>query len=548
MTIPVVWLNYHPEICNSPGMWDQWVVQEALYGLVFQPQRSYQFTNYHATPAGMDWPDAHGIILIVPGRFHEFEPRRISQDIAKYSWVLQIVTSDEERLYPWWKVRHPRIMTWVQTPKLAEDASAENRFGYGAPPGTNQILGGWSLPKQDIDVFFSGQVTHSRRESLMAANWSGFSDIFMNPTPGFTQGFDKQRYLRYMARSVVAPAPAGPQTVDSFRLWEAIEAGAVPLADTHTPTVDQTGYWSQINQRSMERLPFPLVDDWSDGPAAAEEVLRAPVQHANLCGSWLLRHKREFALRLHADIETMHGEGRPEPTADDQITVLMPSSYITSHPDTDIWFETLGSIRSHLPYAEILVMMDGNSGNPDYLEYQRRVLNWAKHSSTNLSVKIFTQPMHQTGMTAWALENFVRTEYILFVEHDTPLTIRMEQRIPFDDLLVAMKAGRLDYLRLHYQTQIHPEHLHLMHNGGEVLNIANVPVIRTVQWSQRPHISPADRYRSMLARYATDRNTFIEEIMHGVAQDHPNEFRMCIYAPPGNMERSYHLDGRKADQ
>jgi hypothetical protein len=55
------------------------------------------------------------------------------------------------------------------------------------------------------------------------------------PTKGFTQGDPHDLYYRQMADAKVAPAPSGPETPDSFRLFEALESGCVPIADTRVP-------------------------------------------------------------------------------------------------------------------------------------------------------------------------------------------------------------------------------------------------------------------------------------------------------------------------
>lgn len=536
--VPVVWLNYHPEICTSPGMWDQEWIQETFLGTLFTPPRPFTFEDHYGT-----WPDAPGIVLIVPGRFHQYEAQRISRDLEKYQWVLMIVTSDEERLFPWWDVEHPRMLTWVQTPMHEKDREASVQFGIGSPPGTVDWLRGFEGSSQkNWSVFFSGQVTHPRREQMMkygqrfGAKHSGH--VQMRGTEGFTQGYEKGEYLRYMLRAKVVPAPMGAVTVDTFRFWEALEAGAVPIPES-------SEYWRRINQLPNEAMPLLQIKEWNRFAAVTMDILSNWQEMANLCGSWLLRTKRELALRLHADLVTL-GATPPEPTPDDAITVLIPTSYINSHPSTNMLWQTVASVRKYLPNAEILIMMDGGM-HPDYQEYQRRVLEAVKYGFgvKNVSVKIFTTHMHQTGMTSWALANFVKTEYILFVEHDTPLTIAEGQGVPFGNLLTAMSVGHLDYLRLHFQTRIHPEHEHLMHSM-EPVDFAGVPVIMTTQWSQRPHLAPKVSYQLNLERYAADRTQFIEEIMHSAAADKPANFRMGIYAPPGNMERSYHLDGRNS--
>jgi hypothetical protein len=114
-------------------------------------------------------------------------------------------------------------------------------------------------------------------------------------------------------------------------------------------------------------------------------------------------------------------------------------------------------------------------------------------------------------------------------------------------------------VRLHHQTAIHPDHRHMMLDDTEQTYGASdshpgVPLLRTLQWSQRPHLATTRLYRERVMPYfGRESRTYIEWIMHGAIQhgvEHGREecwdrWRVAIYYPPGgNIERSTHLDGR----
>jgi len=68
--------------------------------------------------------------------------------------------------------------------------------------------------------------------------------------------------------------------------------------------------------------------------------------------------------------------------------------------------------------------------------------------------------------------------------------------------------------------------------------------MKTIQWSQRPHLSLTKYYREVVLP-ACDEKTFIEDKFHGVVQDDGwDKHKLWIYHPEGNIKRSYHLDGR----
>jgi hypothetical protein len=85
-------------------------------------------------------------------------------------------------------------------------------------------------------------------------------------------------------------------------------------------------------------------------------------------------------------------------------------------------------------------------------------------------------------------------------------------------------------------------------------NLAAIPLLKTIQWSQRPHLARADFYRRILNdHFTSEAKTFIEDKMHGVVyqawkveqNQGWNKYRLWIYHPTdGNIKRSLHTDGR----
>ena len=104
----------------------------------------------------------------------------------------------------------------------------------------------------------------------------------------------------------------------------------------------------------------------------------------------------------------------------------------------------------------------------------------------------------------------------------------------------------VDVLRFHHEAYILEPHEHLMVDHSTV-NLLGLPVRRTRQWSQRPHLAGRDYYLTALGTYFTrESRTMIEDRLHGVCQSEPwSKNRIAIYHPDtGNIKRSYHSDGR----
>ena len=85
----------------------------------------------------------------------------------------------------------------------------------------------------------------------------------------------------------------------------------------------------------------------------------------------------------------------------------------------------------------------------------------------------------------------------------------------------------------------------------EPIEIDGVPLIRTAQWSQRPHLVRTDFYKQLLGWHtSSEAKCMIEDaiyghianaILDGGAWD---KYRMAIYAPSDGYCFAYHLDGR----
>jgi len=239
------------------------------------------------------------------------------------------------------------------------------------------------------------------------------------------------------------------------------------------------------------------------------------------------------------------------------ITCILPTSPILSNPSTDIIGETIATIRGHLPDAEILLVADGvreeqEERRPAYTEYLRRVLWQCSHEWTGVVPLLSAEHVHQSGLVRMALP-LVRSELVLWCEHDTPLTPDCE--IPFDKIAEAIDRGDVSLVRLLHEAHIHPEHGALMVDEAST-DMAGIPIRRTMQFSARPFVCSTAWLRMLLAHHFSDEaRCFLEDRAYGVIEQAWREhgrhawgiWRMGIYEPPGNAKRSYHLDGRAGE-
>ncbi len=241
-------------------------------------------------------------------------------------------------------------------------------------------------------------------------------------------------------------------------------------------------------------------------------------------------------------------------TLADQITVLVPTSPIPSHPSTAIIEATLASVdTAGLGECRMIVMADGVRDEQegrweDYTEYVDLLCDLCMERPTT-EVIMFGTFYHQAMMTAITLER-VTTPLILFVEHDTPLC----GEIPWLSMCAAIASGEADVIRLHHEAGVLKEHRYLV--NGRRQDVHGVPMIRLAQFSARPHLSSAEWYRRILsAFFSPDARTFIEDRLYGEIatpwverKEWGGVCRLWMYAPTeGTWKRSEHLDGRSSD-
>ncbi len=227
-----------------------------------------------------------------------------------------------------------------------------------------------------------------------------------------------------------------------------------------------------------------------------------------------------------------------------EITCVVMTSPLPTHPSTEILDETIASIRERLPESEIIVCFDGvpawnESMRANYEKFKMDML-W-KLNEIGAIPLVFDKHMHQTLMLKEALK-YVRTPLILFAEGDTPL----HNHIPFDKIIPVIMTGYADVVRFHFEATIPVPHEHLMLDK-EPIEILGVPFIRTKQWSGRPNLASTEWYKKAAEKYFDDQPRFVEHVLYGpIVEGDFKDCKLHIFAPPITLVTSKHLDGRRA--
>lgn len=297
--VNVVWKSHHePEVIGR-GYWDQGLLED-----IFKQGNYEHFTEVDQILQG-EGADHQGAIFIINGRTHTEDAEKINADIAKLRWVLFIDTGDEEASFPWRDIKHPIMRVWMMLPRMNDHNDVSFKLPNGYRPETRQALKDIGMQKRTNDIFFAGQVNHDRREQCVEAAKSlpeDYSKIIVETLKFGEEKLNYKEYMTIMAQSKIALCPSGIESPDNFRLYEALEAGCVPIVDAFSSRHKHPGFWRYLFGSD---IPFPIIDYWDALPKLVPELLRDYPANASRCWAWWQNIKREIKLKLLDDVEEL---------------------------------------------------------------------------------------------------------------------------------------------------------------------------------------------------------------------------------------------------
>lgn len=252
--VPVVWLK-NAEGKPIRGIWDEGLLEHLLSGRLISPSlQHFQFKECDEVPKG------EPCVIVICGSY--FAPRLddLRAQLDGRGPAILCHMADEGHLLDSRLLLRPGDIWWRQI------ENPDERTVYADRPH-RALISGWrnetidllkptmNEPK-DLLWAYSGQINHSYRaacyEELLRRK-----DGKMVASHGFGQGLPYPEYLQLLARAKIAICPSGPITADTMRMYEALEAGCLPICNRRAP--GQSGnYWLHV----FGQEPFPCVDDW----------------------------------------------------------------------------------------------------------------------------------------------------------------------------------------------------------------------------------------------------------------------------------------------
>ena len=107
---------------------------------------------------------------------------------------------------------------------------------------------------------FAGDANKSNRAHMLEA-LKPFGPAHIHLTVGFNtpDALPIHQYRALLEDSAFVPCPIGWLNQETYRLYEALEAGAIPITETH-------GTFS-YHTRLLGPHPFPMIQSWAEAPA-----------------------------------------------------------------------------------------------------------------------------------------------------------------------------------------------------------------------------------------------------------------------------------------
>ena len=175
-------------------------------------------------------------------------------------------------------------------------------LGYPNATGTSRKL----ADQRRYAWSFIGEIKSSR--IAMAAAFKDFAPQFMlttdplsDPTGGCVR-LSKVEFDRVLGETVFLPCPMGNAIMDTWRAYEGLELGCIPILELR-PSLD---YYTNL----FGRNPLPAFHNWSTARRFAEEMLKNPPAllrlQAEIC-DWWEGHKARICVQVR---EAINGPSR----------------------------------------------------------------------------------------------------------------------------------------------------------------------------------------------------------------------------------------------
>jgi hypothetical protein len=235
-------------------------------------------------------PKADKAFVVIPGPQTAGNEELLSNELNKLSRVVLFINGDENARFDVSKIRHNNIEIWIQYPHEKHDQY--NKMPIGVPQHLKDNAPEYK--EKEYDVYFGGQITHSRRKEL-ALVMPILKNSLYGPTRGFSLGDKPKDYYAKLSSAKIAPCPSGAAVIDTFRFFESIELLTLPIADKLDPSMTETKFY--IKMFGAE-FPVQSVDNWNNIEKLLPELLDNYPNNMHRVVGWWIKYKRDLGIKI----------------------------------------------------------------------------------------------------------------------------------------------------------------------------------------------------------------------------------------------------------
>ena len=136
---------------------------------------------------------------------------------------------------------------------------------------------------------FAGAIHHEKRLQALQAfgHVEPYLCISTDAQFNAANGLDTETYRAMLHSSKFALCPIGQGNIDTYRFYEAMEAGCIPVAISSTPEQPykkwgMKGYWHQMFPGEEESLPFVHGTTWNECVLQVTSLLKDPTKYHSM--------------------------------------------------------------------------------------------------------------------------------------------------------------------------------------------------------------------------------------------------------------------------
>jgi len=235
-------------------------------------------------------PKSDKAFVVIPGPQTAGNEELLSNELNKLSRVVLFINGDENARFDVSKIRHNNIEIWIQYPH--EKHNQYNKMPIGVPQHLKDNVPEYK--EKEYDVYFGGQITHSRRKEL-ASVMPKLKNSLYGPTKGFSLGDKPKDYYAKLSSAKIAPCPSGAAVIDTFRFFESIELLTLPIADKLDPSMTETKFYKKM---FGPEFPVESLDNWNNIQELLPDLLENYPSNMHKVVSWWIKYKRDLGIRI----------------------------------------------------------------------------------------------------------------------------------------------------------------------------------------------------------------------------------------------------------